>query len=261
MPGLLGSTGLLSAGLIFGGLLLVVELGFHFGRRSPRWSREDLSQLASIQGAILGLLALLLGFSFAAAAARFANRGELIVEQANAASAILDRMPLLPEPQRSSTLSVLRQHIDAWVELFDSADSGLKSGAMQKAAQSAAAVANLLYASIERFPTLANVLVPASDQLTGLHGRRTAERGQHLPIAQLLVLFACSAVAVGTVGYSSGLAGRRTVWLSSALAFLIAAVLWLIIDLDQPRHGVMKVSQQPLLDLQMRLRPVPVTGK
>src|SRR5688572_23779100 len=64
-------------------MLLALECGFRAGRRAI--ADADLragGQVGAIQGALLGLLGLLLGFSFAAAGARFLERQDLIVSEA-----------------------------------------------------------------------------------------------------------------------------------------------------------------------------------
>ena len=85
--------------VLFGGLIAAAEIGFWFGRRKHRDS-EDSHQLGAIQGAILGLLALLLGFSFSAASERFSGRVQLIVEEANAIGTVWLRIDLLPDAKQ-----------------------------------------------------------------------------------------------------------------------------------------------------------------
>lgn len=70
---------------LFAFLFASLEAGFRAGRRAIR--AEDasaMSQIGAIQGAVLGMLGLLLAFSFAAAGARFLERQDLIVQEANA---------------------------------------------------------------------------------------------------------------------------------------------------------------------------------
>jgi hypothetical protein len=52
------------------------------------------------------------------------------------------------------------------------------------------------------------------------------------------------------VGYTFGLSGRRQIFSTSVLALVITLVLGLIVDLDRPRSGFIRVSQQPMIDLQ-----------
>jgi hypothetical protein len=41
--------------------------------------------------------------------------------------------------------------------------------------------------------------------------------------------------------------------LTTALTFLISGALWATIDMDHPRKGLIRVGQQPMIDLQKNL--------
>ena len=71
-----------------------------------------------------------------------------------------------------------------------------------------------------------------------------------VPETILLLLLAGSALSLGMVGYGAGLTGRRSVVTAVVLVVALGAVLTLVIDLDRPQEGFLRVSQQPLLDVQ-----------
>ena len=87
MPGelLYSRSETLIAVVLFALLLLCVEVGFRLGRRAKAsFDEPTKTQIGTIQGAILGLLGLLLGFSFAMAASRFEVRKQLVIDEAYA---------------------------------------------------------------------------------------------------------------------------------------------------------------------------------
>jgi hypothetical protein len=53
------------------------------------------------------------------------------------------------------------------------------------------------------------------------------------------------------VGYASGIARHRASFPTYTLVILITFLVFLIIDLDRPRRGLIEVSQQSLVDLQV----------
>jgi hypothetical protein len=57
-------------------------------------------------------------------------------------------------------------------------------------------------------------------------------------------------LASALVGYAFGLGGQRQIFSTCVLALAITLVLGLIVDLDRPRSGFIRVSQQPMIDLQ-----------
>jgi len=56
--------------------------------------------------------------------------------------------------------------------------------------------------------------------------------------------------AIGLMlGYSSGLSGKRVIAPTVMVSFLIAMIAFIIIDLDRPRRGLIRVDQNSLLEL------------
>jgi hypothetical protein len=84
-------------------------------------------------------------------------------------------------------------------------------------------------------------------------GKRDAALENHVPESVLLLLAFVAALAVGVVGYGCGLGGGRTFFPILALSVIIAVVVLLIVDLDRPRRGLIRVSEQSLLDLKQSL--------
>jgi hypothetical protein len=71
-----------------------------------------------------------------------------------------------------------------------------------------------------------------------------------VPETVLLLLLAGSALSLAMLGYSAGLTGRRSVLSAVVLVVALGAVMALVIDLDRPQEGLLRVSQQALLDVQ-----------
>lgn len=61
---------------------------------------------------MLGLLALLLGFTFAMAMSRFEVRKQLVLDEANAIGTTFLRAQLLPPPARQEISDLLRQYVE-----------------------------------------------------------------------------------------------------------------------------------------------------
>lgn len=234
---------------IFAGLVACLEVGYVFGRRSYEKKSETADQLGTIQGAMLGMLALLLGFSFAQAASRFSERVQLISDEANAIGTAWLRCDLLPEPARKDARDLMRAYTDKRIASYEatSDDDWAKRVAEAEAIQGR--IWSILITHAKAAPALANVLLPTFNEMFDIEGARVAASRRHIPHVILLLLFASSVVSIGAVGYGCGVAGKRNVVLTTALCFLIAGVLWAIVDMDHPRKGLIQAGQQPLLDI------------
>lgn len=238
---------------LFLGLLGSLELWFYFGNRARKRRAEHPDQLANIQGATLGLLALLLGFSFALAAGRFNDRVQLITREANAIGTVWLRCDLLPDATRGEAHKLLQAYTARRISFYTAADVEAGKTAVAESEKLQSRLWEMFTAAAKASPERANVLLPPLNELIDLHGLRVAASQRNMPVVLLALLIVCSAVSVASVGYGCGVAGKRNVVLTTALTFLIAGTLWAILDMDHPRQGLIRVGQQPMLDLQRNI--------
>ena len=91
-----------------------------------------------------------------------------------------------------------------------------------------------------------------------MHGRRVA-RGLRNPIPTIILatLYAVSFLVVLALGFSRGLSGDRNAVATTLLAVILAVVLNLILDLDRPAGGALRVSQQSMEDVLRSMTPPP----
>jgi len=98
-------------------MLAFAEIGFRPGLRVHR-ADVHKGTLGGIQGAILGLLGPLLGFTFALAAGRFDLRRELVLKEANAIGTTYLRASLLPPAHVEPVEELLRRYVDRRLEFY-----------------------------------------------------------------------------------------------------------------------------------------------
>ena len=115
-------------------------LGYYAGRR--RLARGKRSpELGAVQGALLGLLGLMLAFSFGSAAERFVARRDLILSEANAIGTAYLRADLLPSPHAEALRSALSRYVDVRIAFFDAGiDEAAVRAAMAQSEQLHAAI-------------------------------------------------------------------------------------------------------------------------
>jgi hypothetical protein len=87
------------------------ELAWRMGLASSRGKSEGAKDSGTVRSAVLALLGLLLGFSFAIAAARNEARRELLVEEANSIGTTARRAQLLPQSHASNVVQLLREYV------------------------------------------------------------------------------------------------------------------------------------------------------
>jgi hypothetical protein len=231
-------------------ILLASEVGYRLGRiRHRHAEHEKEPTVGGIVAAELGLLAFLLAFTFSLAASRFEARRETLLNESNAIGTAFLRTKMLPEPQQTQIRRLLREYVD--VRLAAAQEGAIESGIRRSTElhdqlwDAAVALAGKDPRSI---PT--GLFIQSLNEVIDLHAKRLlVGLRSRIPTSIWFVLFAVSALSFGSMGYHSGLTGARRSPAVFPLALIFATVLWMVIDLDRPQEGLLRVSQQPLIEL------------
>ena len=237
-------------------LAISLEIGFRLGHRATSDSQPvGGGQLGAIQGAMLGLLALLLGFNFSGAASRFLERQDLIVREANAIGTAYLRADILDEPHRSELKQSLVQYTVERISASATLREGLSQEVRGKISRMHERIWNAARAGVLNKPaTTLAVLNPIND-IIDFHATRLAASRKHIPMIVMALLIASSALSMATIGYGCGLGRRRLIMMTGPLALLIGVALWTTIDLDHPRGGLIRLSDAPLIELNLTAEP------
>lgn len=230
----------------FVGLIIAREIGKFFGdRRAVKADGTDRDTFAMTS--VLGLLALLIGFTFSIALSRYEARRELVVKEANAIGTTWLRMQMLDKGDRNRMEVLLRRYVDARIAFGQARSAEEEKREFQRTETLQTELWRVLMAVIAPFrdtPRASSVIGPANESID-LAAERFATRQAHIPPRILRMLAAFSLLAAGMVGYERGSQRKATTMLFVLLTLAVALVL----DLDRPSTGMTNVSQQPMLDL------------
>ncbi|MBP7701906.1 MAG: hypothetical protein KA098_04830 [Phenylobacterium sp.] len=225
-----------------------LTVGIAFRRRRDRIRRDDKTSddgEGYVVSAVLGLLALLLGFTFALAVDRFETRRALVLEEANAIGTAYLRTQLLPEPHRARISGLLVDYAENRVAL------GETSAAQnpQLLVKNDRLITDLWAATAAGFQSVkgldfSSAYLESMNALIDLDTSRKAARSVHVPTEVFIVLMIYLVVTAGVLGYV--FAGPR----GRAAAVFMLALLWmsmlLIVDIDSPTRGGVRESQAPM---------------
>jgi len=231
--------------------LLVDECGFRVGRlRARRAQRESDAIVGAIVAAELGLLAFLLAFSFGIVASRFDLRRHVLLDEANAVGTTFLRAGMLPDPERGSIRHLLREYADVRLQATKGAPIDQVLRRSEEIHQQLWKEAVIAADSDPRsVPT--GLFIQSLNEVIDLHATRVmASLRNRMPLPVWVVLFAVGLWSFFTMGYQAGLtrASRSPATLVLVLTFV--SVIWLVVDLDRPGEGFLRVNQQPMIDVQ-----------
>ena len=236
----------LFAVILFAATLFMLELGRRIGvRQRARLGDTHGSGLAAVEGSIFGLLGLIVAFTFAGAAARFDQRRGQIVEEANDIGTAYLRVDLLPPDLQPAIRQKFREYVDARLEVYRALPN-------VEAATVYLARANALQGEIWPLAVAAGqaapgaapsmLLLPALNAMFDISNSRYWAMRTHPPLVIFALLFALILSCALFAGYGmSGSSGRN--WLHRlGFSFVLAAAVFVIIDLEHPRFGLIRID-------------------
>ncbi len=231
-------------------VILAVEAGFLMGVGRGRRS-EDVSKVpvGELVGAMLGLLALLLAFTFSLAASRFDTRRNLVLDEANAIGTTWLRAGLLQEPHRAEIRRLLREYVEVRLD-------AVQQGQAQRGIARSEELQEHLWAEAvavgqkEPSSILVGLFIASLNEVIDLHAKRvTFDLRTRIPTSIWAALYFIALLSLGAMGYHAGLLGARKFFTIIPAILTFSIVLLLIADLDRPQEGLFKTSQQALEDV------------
>jgi len=236
--------------LIALGLMLVMlaclEVGRRMGRRRVAQDGEGSARgIGAIDGAVFGLLGLLVAFTFSGAMTRFDARRALIVQEANALGTAYLRLDVLQPADRAALRESLKQYLDTRLEAYraipymEQARATLdRSSAQQNEIWGRAVSA----CRADPTPVPCSLLLPALNAMFDITTTRLAAHLVHPPPVVFAMLFALAAASSLLAGYAMAESrSRRLIHVVSFAATLSIAV-YVIIDIEFPRLGIIRVD-------------------
>jgi Protein of unknown function (DUF4239) len=249
----------LPIGAVFAGTIVVVlvaiEAGYLLGQAMHRRSDEEKeSPVSAIAGSIVGLAAFMLAFTFGIVSERYDAKRALVREDAVALRTAWQRSDFLPDTDRAEAKTLLRQYVDLRVTFVE--EGRLDPERVKSVPSETQRIQDRLWtmavanARQDMNSDVAALYNDSLNEVNGIHASRVAVGIQaRVPGEIWLVLYCITILGMMGVGYQTGIAGSKRSMARPILALSFALVFALIASLDRPDSGIIKVTQQPLIDL------------
>ena len=249
------------AGGLFFGMLICSEVGRRVGISQSRRDAEGLPKGAgAAEAAVFALLGLLIAFTFSGAASRFEDRRHLITAEANAIGTAYLRIDLVPADAQPELRALFRRYLDVRTATYSNAkDQAATQARLAEAAALQGEIWTKALAASRRqdAPSQATMLlVPALNEMIDITTTRLMATQNHPPAIVFLMLGALSLVGALLVGYDTSPNKDRT-WLHTIVfAGMMSLAVYVIIDLEFPRLGLIRVdaADEVLIDLRKSMR-------
>jgi hypothetical protein len=242
--------------LVIGGMSV---LGVLVGRLLRKRSDVYREPIGVLQGALLGVVGLILAFGLSLAVGRYQDRRADVVADANTIGTTYLRAQTIHEPQRTRSLVLLRRYNDLAIRLTDEVPGSVsirRTAARQSALQRE--LWRLAGESLNRDPrgSATRLYVDSLNAMIDQQTVRLAGLNNRVPNAVLWLELLGAAVAIGVLALYVSVLGRGLAPVIAA-AVLVSAIVVVTFDLDRPTRGLIKVPAAPLLSEQATMNLPP----
>jgi len=232
-------------------------VAWQIGRRlGGRLRGRDVVKPSKFDDASIGLLGLLLAFSFGTSIAKHDQRRLAVVADANAIGDLYTCASLLKDPSRTRLQNVIRQYAQRRLDLSrgrprprDLEEALVEFGRMHDQ------MTTLVGEAVSDGTPIAVSLTNALNSVTSNQAARLAAYRDRLPPSIVFLLYCCAIAAALLIGREQGVEGNTDLAGTVCFILLVSIALYVTQDLNRPESGLVRVSQEPIERL-MSLMPL-----
>ncbi len=237
------------------GMLLCLEAGMRIGLKRIEKSQAGIGPgFGALEGAVFGLLGLLVAFTFSGAAVRFDTKRNLIVDEANAIGTAYLRIDLLPPALQPPIREAFRQYVDAHIAVSQKMQD--IPAANEEIARAVALQHDIWVLGVNacremNYPARESLILSSFNEMFDIASARIAAGKMYTPRIILVLLATVSLVCSFLAGFDAAHRKTRSWVHTLGFAIILALTFYVIVDLEYPRVGLIRISSmdQVLVDL------------
>jgi hypothetical protein len=237
-------------------------VGYAVGRYLRKHEAKVREPFGVLQGALLGVVGLILAFGLSLAVGRYEDRRAATVDEANAIGTSYLRAQLISEPARTRSLALFPRYTDLAIQISKeipgstsmrrtiAAESILQRELWTLAGQSMAVAPN---------GSAPRLYVDSLNTAFDAQSTRVSALNNRVPGAVLTLEVVGAAIAMAILALHISVLGRGLVAMLAA-ACLVTLLLLVTFDLDRPTRGLITVPDTPLVAVRATMIPPPAAS-
>jgi ABC-type multidrug transport system fused ATPase/permease subunit len=232
--------------LIFVLIFFCNWLGYRYRKRQmEKFPGKIKDKMSAVEGSILGLLGLLLGFTFSIAVTKFEARRHLIVDEANTLGNTILRADLYPDSVRSVLRTDLQQYLETRIAYYEAGNNKVKiNDEIEKGQKISDRIWKKVafHSHYDEYKVRSMQMIPKLTEMIDIAVERDAARLASVPplvLWTLLFLLIASSFLLGS-DYNGQ---QRNVILLVGYALVMSVTLNLISELNHPREGLINLNE------------------
>ena len=235
--------------LAFMGLWLSARIGGFIRNRQPDAKEEVSKDYDLVMAAILTMLGLIIGFSFAVAVGRYDERKNFEEAEANAIGTEYVRVDFLPPDNAAKVRALLRSYLDQRIRFYNTRDNHQLQQIYARTSEIQTEMWDQVRVSATAQPTPVSALtVSGMNDVLDSEGYTQAAWLYRMP-GEAWVMMAIIAIFCNLmIGYGARHRGATGV-LFLVIPLVVAFSFLLVADIDSPRGGIIRVRPVNLMSL------------
>lgn len=229
-------------------MILIMLVFFYAGFRVKkifvtRHKKFDGKSFGAAEGSLLGLLALLLSFTFGMSSQKHDYRLEVIINEGNCIGTAILRADLYPDSIRNAFRHDFKAYVESRIEF---SEAGLDTARIYRSLENSYAIQQLLWnRAISIGQDQSNFartsqMVPALNAMIDIVNTRNAANVEKVPELIIYVLFLLCFTSAFMLGYSASI--KPDLIIVAGFVLMISITIYLILDLDRPRSGTITLN-------------------
>jgi hypothetical protein len=244
--------------ILFAAMMLFLELGRGIALRRKRLGSQGAANgLGAVEGAIFGLMGLLIAFTFSGAGERFQHRRDLITQETNAIGTAWLRIDLLPADTQPAMRQLFRDYLDARLAIYDRISAADSDGARAATARSVELQGKIWQLAVTASGardrnTVSPMVLPALNDMFDITTTRAVAAESHPPPIIYAMLLGLALLCSMLAGYDMAESESRN-WIHTiGFALIMTIALYVIVDLEFPRLGFIRIDRADHILIEMR---------
>jgi hypothetical protein len=243
---------------LFVAILAAIEIGRWSGRRRRQQGPDGATSATGIvDGAVFGLMGLLIAFSFSGAASRFDTRRQLIVHESNKIETAYLRISLLPADLQPPLRQKFREYLEARLAVHRKhPDLTVTAAELRQAKTLQHEIWEKAVAGCQKIssPAVMTLVLGSVNEMIDTANTRTEGTRIHppavVPTMLIVLVLACSLLAGSLMA-----ASKTRNWVHIlGFAIMMSFTVLIIFDLEYPRIGMIRIDGWDRVLLEMRAR-------
>lgn len=238
-------------------VLLALNLGFIFIGRAYRLylqkkQPDDEAKLGPIETVIFYLFGLLLAFTFSGSWTRFEERKEIVGHEADLIRSVYLRTDMMSDDAQPKMRALLKEYTAIRADAYQTNDEDILKADYARVAKLRKQMWDLAVLDVKnsKMSSIGVFILTSISALFDVSRSQTAARKNHPPFVIYLMLILLNLFCALLIGYN--LVSKNGHWLYViSYATIISSLLYLVIEIELPRHGLISVHEvdQFIIDL------------